>query len=198
MLGNRNRRGVRTEPTVLPPSSGQQRMWFVNRLENAGAAYPVAAVVRLTGALALDAGRAFGLRDEPPCRATVYALPPHEHVLMPVVHHTAVGGRSLRVLARGLSRAYAARSRGRERDWPPLPVTYPEFACVVITSPVEADGQTPAGHDDGESAAPLAPGMRQFADRGAPAGPLSQAAMVWTPAALTVTNLTGGMPWTTA
>ncbi|MFI0264131.1 amino acid adenylation domain-containing protein [Streptomyces sp. NPDC017056] len=169
---------------MLPLSSGQQRMWFVNRLENAGAAYTMAAAVRLTGelrrpalesawgdvverhevlrtvfaevdgqpsqrvldtrrtglgyrsvaeeelagVLARDAGTAFDLRAEPPCRATVYALSPHEHVLMLVVHHIAVDGHSLRVLARDLSRAYAARSRGREPDWPPLPVTYPEFA----------------------------------------------------------------------
>ncbi|MFD7663677.1 amino acid adenylation domain-containing protein [Streptomyces sp. NPDC059788] len=165
-------------------SFGQQRMWFVNRLENAGAAYTMAMAVRLVGelrrpaleaawadvverhealrtvfseadgeawqwvrdtppaglgersiteselakSLAADAGREFDLRAEPPCRATLYALSPREHVLLLVVHHIAVDGRSLEVLARDLSRAYAARSRGRGPNWPPLPVAYTDFA----------------------------------------------------------------------
>ncbi|MFH8349191.1 amino acid adenylation domain-containing protein [Streptomyces sp. NPDC018045] len=165
-------------------SFGQQRMWFVNRLENAGAAYTMAMAVRLAGgldpsaleaawtdvvgrhealrtvfaeadgetwqrvrdeppaglgkrgvseeelatALAAEAGREFDLRTEPPCRATLYALAPREHVLLLVVHHIAVDGRSLEILARDLSRAYAARSRGRAPDWPPLPVAYTDFA----------------------------------------------------------------------
>ncbi|MEU3543795.1 non-ribosomal peptide synthetase [Streptomyces paromomycinus] len=165
-------------------SFGQQRMWFVNRLENAGAAYTMAMAVRLVGrlrtaaleaawadvvgrhealrtvfaeadgeiwqrvrdeppaglgnrgvteeelarALAAEAGREFDLRAEPPCRATLYALSPREHVLLLVVHHIAVDGRSLEVLARDLSRAYAARSRGRTPEWPPLPVAYTDFA----------------------------------------------------------------------
>ncbi|OKH98939.1 hypothetical protein A6A06_25380 [Streptomyces sp. CB02923] len=165
-------------------SFGQQRMWFVNRLENAGTAYTMAMAVRLVGepdrpaleaawadvverhealrtvfseadgetwqqvrdeppaglggrgiaeedlaeALAAEAGREFDLRTEPPCRATLYALSPREHVLLLVVHHIAVDGRSLEVLARDLSRAYAARSQGRAPDWPPLPVAYTGFA----------------------------------------------------------------------
>ncbi|MFK8844071.1 amino acid adenylation domain-containing protein [Streptomyces sp. Ac-502] len=164
-------------------SFGQQRMWFVNRLENAGAAYTMAMAVRLVGrlrtaaleaawadvvgrhealrtvfaeadgetwqqvrdeppaglgdrgvteeelaaVLAAEAGREFDLRAEPPCRATLYALSPREHVLLLVVHHIAVDGRSLEVLARDLSRAYAARSRGRTPEWPP-PVAYTDFA----------------------------------------------------------------------
>ncbi|MEU7599309.1 condensation domain-containing protein, partial [Streptomyces sp. NPDC039022] len=165
-------------------SSGQQRMWFVNRLENAGAAYTMAMAVRLVGGLrtaaleaawadvvgrhealrtvfaeadgevrqrvrdeppaglgnrgvseeelasvlAAEAGREFDLRAEPPCRATLYALSPREHVLLLVVHHIAVDGRSLEVLARDLSRAYAARSRGRAPEWTPLPVAYTDVA----------------------------------------------------------------------
>ncbi|WP_158813220.1 non-ribosomal peptide synthetase [Streptomyces rimosus] len=184
MRGNRNIRAARTETTRIPLSSGQQRMWFVNRLENTGTAYTMATAVRLTGALdrpaleaawadvvgrhealrtvfseadgeawqrvldeppaglaahsvtedevagalAAEAGREFDLRSEPPCRAALYALSDREHVLLLVVHHIAVDGRSLEILARDLSRAYTARSRGRQPDWAPLPFAYTDFA----------------------------------------------------------------------
>ncbi|WP_217712224.1 non-ribosomal peptide synthetase [Streptomyces sp. NA02950] len=47
-------------PEVLPLSFGQQRMWFLNRLEEAGvgAAYNVSTSVRLTGALDVEAFQA--------------------------------------------------------------------------------------------------------------------------------------------
>ncbi|KAA6223894.1 amino acid adenylation domain-containing protein [Streptomyces albofaciens JCM 4342] len=184
MRGNRNIRAARTETAGIELSSGQQRMWFVNRLENTGTAYTMATAVRLTGALdrpaleaawadvvgrhealrtvfseadgearqrvlddppagltargvteqevagalAAEAGREFDLRSEPPCRATLYALSAREHVLLLVVHHIAVDGRSLEILARDLSRAYTARSRGRRPDWAPLPLAYTDFA----------------------------------------------------------------------
>ncbi|WP_125530603.1 non-ribosomal peptide synthetase [Streptomyces sp. WAC 06725] len=184
MRGNRKIRAARTESTGIALSSGQQRMWFVNRLENTGTAYTMATAVRLTGALdrpaleaawadvvgrhealrtvfseadgearqrvldeppaglasrsvteeevagalAAEASREFDLRSEPPCRATLYALSAREHVLLLVVHHIAVDGRSLEILARDLSRAYTARSRGRQPDWGPLPIAYTEFA----------------------------------------------------------------------
>ncbi|HWC82838.1 MAG TPA: amino acid adenylation domain-containing protein, partial [Pseudonocardiaceae bacterium] len=44
-------------PEVVPLSSGQQRMWFVDLLEQAGAAHNIWSVVRLTGRLDLDSLR---------------------------------------------------------------------------------------------------------------------------------------------
>ncbi|MEV5576516.1 amino acid adenylation domain-containing protein, partial [Spirillospora sp. NPDC052269] len=42
-------------PEILPLSFGQRRMWFVDRLEDAGAAYHMAMAVRMSGALDIDA-----------------------------------------------------------------------------------------------------------------------------------------------
>ncbi|WP_274567611.1 non-ribosomal peptide synthase/polyketide synthase [Streptomyces spiramyceticus] len=49
--------GVRERPEVLPLSFGQQRMWFLNRMEEAGAGagYNVPLALRLTGELDVDA-----------------------------------------------------------------------------------------------------------------------------------------------
>ncbi|MFF0489755.1 non-ribosomal peptide synthase/polyketide synthase [Nocardia sp. NPDC004068] len=49
---------TRPRPEVLPLSPAQQRIWFLNRLERAGAAYNMPFVVRLSGAADLDALRA--------------------------------------------------------------------------------------------------------------------------------------------
>jgi myxalamid-type nonribosomal peptide synthetase MxaA len=42
-------------PTVLPASWAQQRLWFIDQLEGAGAAYNVAIVAQLSGALCREA-----------------------------------------------------------------------------------------------------------------------------------------------
>ncbi|HXT93072.1 MAG TPA: condensation domain-containing protein, partial [Trebonia sp.] len=145
-------------------SFGQQRMWFVNRLEDAGAAYTMAMAVRLrgpldraalqtawadvvrrhealrtrftadedsvvsaevvsadedaallreyTGPATLLANASFDLAAEPPVRAGLFDVAEDEYVLLVVVHHIAVDGPSLRVLARDFSQAYRCRLRG--------------------------------------------------------------------------------------
>ncbi|MGW5523599.1 amino acid adenylation domain-containing protein [Gordonia sp. NPDC003950] len=47
-----------------------------------------------------------------------------ETVLVLAIHHVAADGWSLRVLARDLDRAYAARAAGNLPDWAPLPLQY--------------------------------------------------------------------------
>ncbi|WP_285561454.1 non-ribosomal peptide synthetase, partial [Actinoplanes regularis] len=47
--------GVRSRPETLPLSYGQQRMWFLNRLERAGAAYNMPMAVRISGDLDIAA-----------------------------------------------------------------------------------------------------------------------------------------------
>ncbi|KPI15766.1 amino acid adenylation domain protein [Actinobacteria bacterium OK074] len=73
-----------------------------------------------------DAG--FDVRVDVPWRIHVLVVGPTEFVLSVVVHHVAVDGWSMGVLARDLKAAYAARCAGRVPGWEPLPVQYADYA----------------------------------------------------------------------
>ncbi|PJN21420.1 non-ribosomal peptide synthetase [Kitasatospora sp. CB02891] len=81
----------------------------------------------LTDLLTAAAARGFDLATEPPLRAELFALAPDEHVLLLVMHHIAGDGWSLGPLAADLATAYAARRRGEEPQWTPLPVQYADY-----------------------------------------------------------------------
>ncbi|MGW7418447.1 condensation domain-containing protein, partial [Streptomyces sp. NPDC054863] len=66
----------------------------------------------VAGAVAEEALRPFCLTDELPLWARLFAVAPHGHVLVLVLHHIAGDGWSLAPLARDLSTAYAARADG--------------------------------------------------------------------------------------
>ncbi|AXI80468.1 non-ribosomal peptide synthase/polyketide synthase [Peterkaempfera bronchialis] len=82
---------------------------------------------RLAERLADAARRGFDLAEEPPVRAALYALAPDRHVLLVVVHHIAADGWSMGPLSGDLAAAYAARCRGEEPQWSPLPVQYADY-----------------------------------------------------------------------
>ncbi|MFE5719615.1 amino acid adenylation domain-containing protein [Streptomyces erythrochromogenes] len=102
--------------TVLPPEDGP-------RLEMRDCAPDT-----VEAELAVAASHVFALGDEPPLRATLFACGPDEHVLLLLLHHMAGDGQSLPVLVGDLAEAYRARTSGAAPSWPPLPVSYADFA----------------------------------------------------------------------
>jgi amino acid adenylation domain-containing protein/non-ribosomal peptide synthase protein (TIGR01720 family) len=115
--------------TVFPEREGSPRQHVLD---------PVAGRVTITvsaaeeeglpTAIAAAAWRGFDVCREPPWRVHLLVAGPAEHVLLFVVHHIAGDGRSMNLLARDLSAAYAARVRGRAPGWAPLPVQYADYA----------------------------------------------------------------------
>ncbi|WP_264933127.1 condensation domain-containing protein, partial [Streptomyces sp. A012304] len=81
----------------------------------------------LDAVLAEALRRPFDLAHDLPLYAELFTLAPDDHVLLLVVHHIAGDGWSLGPLAHNLADAYAARCRGEEPVWAPLPVQYADY-----------------------------------------------------------------------
>ncbi|MFJ9567910.1 amino acid adenylation domain-containing protein, partial [Streptomyces fuscichromogenes] len=85
--------------------------------EEAQAPELVAAEVRYT----------FDLAAEIPLRGLLIETATDSHLLLVVIHHIAGDGWSMGPLARDLSRAYEARSKGDRPAWEPLTVQYADY-----------------------------------------------------------------------
>ncbi|SUA46129.1 Linear gramicidin synthase subunit D [Nocardia africana] len=70
----------------------------------------------------------FDVTREPPVRAELFALDDRDHVLVIGVHHICADGQSMLPLARDVAVAYEASKKGRQPDWPPLPLQYADYA----------------------------------------------------------------------
>ncbi len=81
----------------------------------------------LAGALSAGADQSFDLSTEIPFRVQLFGLDQDQHVLLLVQHHIASDGWSLGPLGRDLAQAYAARLKGEEPRWEPLPVQYADY-----------------------------------------------------------------------
>ncbi|USQ86896.1 non-ribosomal peptide synthase/polyketide synthase [Streptomyces phaeoluteigriseus] len=114
--------------TVFPQTAGVPRQ----RILPAG---PLSVPLTVTGAtetelpalLTAAARRDFDLASELPIRAHLFTLSADDQVLLLALHHIAADGWSLRPLSRDLATAYAARLRGGEPAWAPLPVQYADY-----------------------------------------------------------------------
>ncbi|AEF42858.1 non-ribosomal peptide synthase/polyketide synthase [Hoyosella subflava] len=82
----------------------------------------------LDEALRRNASAGFDVSRAVPLRLCLFRLAATEHVLLIVVHHISADGGSMGPLARDVMSAYAARIRGGEPEWVPLPVHYADFA----------------------------------------------------------------------
>ncbi|MEV7602314.1 condensation domain-containing protein [Kitasatospora sp. NPDC089797] len=80
------------------------------------------------GQLAAEAAGPFDLTDGPVLRALLVRHAPEDHTLLLTVHHIAVDGGSLPVLAADLAALYTAARDGAEPQLPPPGMPYAEYA----------------------------------------------------------------------
>jgi pristinamycin I synthase-2 len=112
--------------TVLPYVDGHLLQQVLTPAAPALRATPVTEA-ELGERLAEGARRPFDLAVEPPLRAGLFTTGTDAHVLLLVLHHSACDALSMRLIARDLDRAYAARAAGRAPRLDPVPVRYSDY-----------------------------------------------------------------------
>ncbi|GAB4589244.1 hypothetical protein Ntsu_70760 [Nocardia sp. IFM 10818] len=153
---------IRPRPEVLPLSPAQQRIWFLNRFERSSAGYNMPFVLRLRGALEVDALRA----------ALTDVLARHE-VLRTVFPQSADGTARQRILRPdevsplGPVESLSAAATLLSGSEPPASVLPTSFHCVADSSAVRDDSAARVA--DGTAAlmaAALEGELREFAAAG--------------------------------
>ncbi|WP_405901909.1 amino acid adenylation domain-containing protein [Streptomyces sp. NBC_00656] len=118
---------------------------------------------------------AFELTREPPLRCVLFHIAPGQNVLLLLLHHIAGDARSSELLRQDLVVAYEARLRGDTPQYPPLPVSYADYA--VWHREALGEGDDPASLASRqtrywrETLADLPPELDLRADRPRPAVP---------------------------
>ena len=118
---------------ILAPATARPNLALVDATE-----------ATLPDALNAAARASFDLANAIPLRTTLFVLGATQHVLLLVIHHIAVDGGSLAVLARDLATAYAARHAGAMPDWAALPVQYADYTLWqqrVLGAETDADSR---------------------------------------------------------
>src|SRR5882757_2968031 len=82
----------------------------------------------IPAATAADVAHCFDLAREAPIRVSVYRTDDSTHVLVIVVHHSAIDAWSVNILLRDLITAYSARLQQRAPEFRPLPLQYADYA----------------------------------------------------------------------
>ncbi|MFF4816409.1 condensation domain-containing protein [Kitasatospora sp. NPDC001309] len=119
-----------------------------------------------TGQLAAEAARPFDLTDGPVLRALLLRHAPEDHTLLLTIHHIAVDGGSLPVLAADLAELYAAARDGVEPRLPAPGMPYAEYARqerardTELTAAADALAARLAGARPLPLLRPVAPGAR--------------------------------------
>jgi amino acid adenylation domain-containing protein len=116
--------------TVYPDADGRPRQLI---LDDADVGWEVIDAQgwpadRLWAGVDADLRRPFELRGDIPVRARLFRTAAQRCLLVVVMHHIAVDGWSLPVLAADLGAAYAARRRGESPSWTPLSVQYADYS----------------------------------------------------------------------
>ncbi|HNG95154.1 MAG TPA: condensation domain-containing protein, partial [Acidobacteriota bacterium] len=75
-----------------------------------------------------DIKRPFDLANGPMLRVKVLQFTPQDWILLIVLHHTVADGWSLNVLTREVAQLYSAFVREEQKNLPPLPVQYADYA----------------------------------------------------------------------
>ncbi|MFD5465094.1 condensation domain-containing protein [Kitasatospora sp. NPDC127059] len=119
-----------------------------------------------TEQLAAEAARPFDLTDGPVLRALLLRHAPEDHTLLLTIHHIAVDGGSLPVLAADLAELYAAARDGVEPRLPQPGLPYAEYARqerargAELTAAADALAGQLAGARPLSLLRPVAPGAR--------------------------------------